>query len=140
MPAREFGISPKITPDCRTSLTKWRYEQSADCAGGARMRRHAERAGHPIGDADDDIYGQVTQGERQEIWASGQQSCQTLDRAFESNPPLKSDDVVAVIEGYRAEGWDLESASDITWESVEGRCPEYLDAVKRAVRTYGDPS
>jgi hypothetical protein len=94
----------------------------------------------PIGDADDDIYGLVTQGERQEIWSSGQQSCQTLDRAFESNPPLKSDDVIAVIEGYRAEGWDLESASDITWESVEGRCPEYLDAVKRAVRTYGDPS
>lgn len=41
---------------------------------------------------------------------------------------------------YRAKGWDLESASDIVWESVEGRCPEYLDAVKRAVRSYGDPS
>ena len=94
----------------------------------------------PIGDADDDVYGLVTPGERQEIWASGLQSCQTLDLAFESNPPLKSDDVIAVIEGYRAEGWDLESANDITWESVKGRCPEYLDAVKRAVRTYGDPS
>lgn len=94
----------------------------------------------PIGDADDDVYGLVTQGERQEIWASGMQTCQTLDEAFESNPPLKSDDVIAVIESYRAEGWDLESANDITWEAVEGRCPEYLDAVKRAVRTYGDAS
>lgn len=94
----------------------------------------------PVGDSDDDIYGLVTQGERQEIWASGLQTCQTLDVAFESNPPLKSDDVVAVIEDYRAKGWDLESANDITWEAVEGRCPEYLDAVKRAIRTYGDPS
>jgi hypothetical protein len=45
-----------------------------------------------------------------------------------------------VIESYRAQGWDLESANDIIWESVEGRCPEYFDAVRRAVRTYGDPS
>jgi hypothetical protein len=34
----------------------------------------------------------------------------------------------------------MESAGDIVWESVEGRCPEYLDAAKRAMRTFGDPS
>ena len=72
--------------------------------------------------------------------APGQRNCVTLDQAFESSPPLGSQDVIAVIERYRAQGWDLESANDIVWESVEGRCPEYLDAVKRAVRTYGDPS
>lgn len=64
----------------------------------------------------------------------------TLDQAYESSPPVGSDDVVALIESYRAQGWDVESDSDIVWESVEGRCPEYLDAVKRAVRSYGDPS
>ena len=64
----------------------------------------------------------------------------TLGQAYESSPPVKSDDAVSVIEGYRDQGWDPESANDIVWESVEGRCPEYLDAVKRAVRTYGDPS
>ena len=63
-----------------------------------------------------------------------------LDQAYESSPPLTSQDVIAVIEVYRAQGWDLESANDIVWESVEGRCPEYLDAVKRAVRSDSDPS
>jgi hypothetical protein len=94
----------------------------------------------PIGDDELDVYGLVTPGERQEIWASGQSTCVALDQAYEKSPPLNSDDVIAVIEGYQAEGWDRESASDIVWESVEGRCPEYLDAVKRAVRSYGDPS
>ena len=94
----------------------------------------------PIGDTEDDIYGLFTPGEKQEVWASGQRTCVTLDQAYESSPPLTSQGVIPVIEGYRAEGWDLESANDIVWESVEGRCPEYLDAVKRAVRTYGDPS
>lgn len=57
-----------------------------------------------------------------------------------TSPRLTSQDVITVIEGYRTHGWDLESASDTVWESVKRRCPEYLDAVKRAARSYGDPS
>jgi len=103
-------------------------------------------AGAPIASADptddgyDNIFGLITPDEQQEISANGQSNCVTLDHAYESSPPLTSQDVITLIEGYRAKGWDLESANDIVWESVEGRCPEYLDAVKRAVRTYGDPS
>ena len=67
----------------------------------------------PIGDAEHDVYGLFTPGEQQEVWASGQGTCVTLDRVYESSPPVKSDDVVSVIEGYRAKGWDLESANDI---------------------------
>ena len=37
----------------------------------------------------------------------------TLDQAYESSSSVNSDDVVAVTEDYRAQGWDLESASDI---------------------------
>lgn len=94
----------------------------------------------PGEDGYDDVYGLVTPDEQQEIWANGQRNCVTLDRAYEASPPLTSQDVISVIESYRAQGWDVESAGDIIWESVEGRCPEFLDAVKRAVRTYGDPS
>jgi hypothetical protein len=97
-------------------------------------------AADPTDDGYDNIFGLITPDEQQEISANGQRNCVTLDQAFENGPPLGSQDVIALIETYRAQGWDLESASDIVWESVEGRCPEYLDAVKRAVRTYGDPS
>lgn len=102
--------------------------------------------GTPVAVADptsgsyDNIFGLVTPDEKQEIWASGQATCVALDQAYEAGPPLTSQGVIPVIENYRAQGWDLESANDIVWESVEGRCPEYLDAVKRAVRSYGDPS
>jgi hypothetical protein len=94
----------------------------------------------PTDDGYDAMYGLVTPDEKQEIWASGQATCVALDQAYESSPPLTSKGVAPVSEGYRAQCWDLESTSDIVWESVEGRCPEYLDAVKRAVRAYGDPS
>lgn len=94
----------------------------------------------PTPDDYDDVYGLITPDEKQEIWASGNATCVALDRAYEAGPPLTSSGVIPVIESYRARGWDLESAGDIVWEAVEGRCPEYLDAVKRAVRSYGDPS
>ncbi|MCW2511559.1 MAG: hypothetical protein JWR11_601 [Mycobacterium sp.] len=94
----------------------------------------------PGQDGYDDVYGLITADEEQEIWANGHRNCVTLDRAMEASPPLTSKNIISVIESYRAQGWDVESASDIVWESVKGRCPEYLDAVKRAVRTYGDPS
>jgi hypothetical protein len=55
--------------------------------------------------------------------ANGQSNCVTLDQAYESGPPLTSQDVISVIEGYRAHGWDLESASDTVWESVEWSLP-----------------
>ena len=96
---------------------------------------NAKASADPVGDADDDIYGLVTPGEQQEIWANGQRNCVILDQKGGT-----TDAVGALIDQYQAEDWDLESASDIVWESVQGRCPEYLDAVKRAVRTYGDPS
>ena len=91
-------------------------------------------------DSYDNIYGLLTPDEKQEIPASGHATCVALDQAHEASPPLSAQGVVGVIEGFRAQGWDLESSSDIVWEQVEARCPEYLDAVKRAVRTYGDPS
>jgi hypothetical protein len=94
----------------------------------------------PTNDDYENIFGLVTPDEEREIWVSGQATCVELDRADEASPPLTTQGVIPVIEGYRAEGWDLESANDIVWESVEGRCPDYLEAVKRAVRSYGDPS
>jgi hypothetical protein len=94
----------------------------------------------PADDSYDNIFGLITPEEKQEIWANGQATCVALDRAYEASPPLTSQGVIPVVEDYRAQGWDLESANDIVWESVEGRCPEYLDAVKRALRSYGDPS
>ena len=94
----------------------------------------------PTDDGYDNIYGLLTPDEKQEIQTSGHSTCIALDQAHEANPPLSAQSVVEVIEGFRAQGWDLESASDIVWEQVEARCPEYLDAVKRAVRTYGNPS
>ena len=97
-------------------------------------------AADPTNDGYDNIYGLLTPDEKQEIPASGHATCVALDQAHEASPPLSARGVVGVIEGFRAQGWDLESASDIVWEQVEARCPEYLDAVKRAVRTYGDPS
>src|SRR3954469_8098518 len=96
-------------------------------------------AADPTDDVYNDIFGLITADEQQEISANGHSNCVALAQAHESTPPLTSPDVITVIEGYRAQDWDLESASDIVWESVSGRCPEYLDAVKRAVRTYGDP-
>lgn len=97
-------------------------------------------AADPTADSYDNIYGLLTPDEEQEIPASGHATCVALDQAHEASPPLSAQGVVVVIEGFRDQGWDLESASDIVWEQVEGRCPEYIDAVKRAVRTYGDPS
>jgi hypothetical protein len=92
-------------------------------------------AADPTGDADDDIFGLITPNEQQEIWANGQRNRVILDQAGGT-----TDAAGALIDQYQAQGWDLESASDIVWESASGRCPEYVDAVKRAVRTYGDPS
>lgn len=83
----------------------------------------------------DDIYGLITADEAQEISANGWRVCQPLDAT--APRPVTSDDAKAVVEGYIASGWDLESAGDIVWESVEGNCPEYLEPVKRAMRSYG---
>ena len=94
----------------------------------------------PVDDGYDNIYGLLTPDEKQEISASGHATCVALDQANKTSPPLSAQGVVGVIEGFRALAWDLESSSDIVWEQVEARCPEHLDAVKRAVRTYGDPS
>jgi hypothetical protein len=94
----------------------------------------------PVATGDDNIYGLVTPDEQQEIWANGQRNCVTLDGLAESNPPLTSDGVKTVIQSYLDNGWDLESAGDIVWESIEGRCPEYMPQVKIAMRSYGDAS
>jgi hypothetical protein len=76
-------------------------------------------AGVPVASADpgedgyDDIFGLITPDEEQEIWANGQRNCVTLDQAHEASPPLTSQDVTGLVEQYRAQGWDLESAGDI---------------------------
>ena len=79
----------------------------------------------------------ITSDESQEIWANSWRVCVTLDEAIETDPPVTSEHVKDIIEEYRAEGWDLESAGDIVWESVEGRCSEYMPQVQRAMRSYG---
>lgn len=102
------------------------------CAPGA--------AADPVPDGYQNVYGLVTPDEKQEIWANGQANCVTLDRFVDAHSRLTSQGAIDLIADYRSRGWDLESAADIVWESVEGRCPEYLDVIKRAVRSLGDPS
>ncbi|QZH65047.1 hypothetical protein [Mycolicibacterium farcinogenes] len=89
----------------------------------------------PVAHAQPDVFGLITPDEKQEIWQNGQRNCVTLDQTGGT-----ADSVGALIDRYQTEGWDQESAIDIVWESVEGRCPEYVDTVKRVARTYGDPS
>jgi hypothetical protein len=94
----------------------------------------------PTALADDDnpdVYGFITPVEQQEISANGNENCVALDHVSEDRPPVTSESVRGLVEGYRAKGWDLESAGDIVWESVEGRCPGYLDQVKQAMSSYG---
>jgi hypothetical protein len=91
----------------------------------------------PPAEADEpDIYGDVTSDEAAEIWENGWRNCATLDKALETDPPVTSTHVKGIIESYRAEGWDLESAGDIVYESVEGGCPEYMPQVQLAMRSY----
>ena len=89
----------------------------------------------PAAHAQPDVFGLITDDESQEIWANGQRNCVILDQGGGT-----ADSVGALIDRYQTEGWDQESAIDIVWESAEGRCPEYVDTVKRVARTYGDPS
>ena len=91
----------------------------------------------PVASGDDDIYGLITPDERQEIQANGQRICVRLDQAAEASAPLTAPAVRTVVDNYVADGWDLESAGDIVWESVEGRCPEYMPQLKAAMRSYG---
>lgn len=99
-----------------------------------------QAAADPVPDQFENVYGLLTPDEKQEIWTAGRTNCVALDRFVDANSKLTTQGVVDLITAYRNRGWDLESASDIAWESVEARCPEYLDVVKRAVRTLGDPS
>lgn len=55
-------------------------------------------------------------------------------------PGSGKNSVGALIDRYQTEGWDQQSSIDIVWESVTRRCPEYLGAMKKAARTYGDSS
>lgn len=89
----------------------------------------------PTASASPDVFGLITPDETQEIWANGQRNCVILDQAGGT-----VDSVGALIDRYQSEDWDQESSIDIVWESVTGRCPEYLPQMKQAARTYGDPS
>ncbi|SUA31640.1 Uncharacterised protein [Mycolicibacterium fortuitum] len=89
----------------------------------------------PAAQAQPDVFGLITDDEKQEIWSNGQRNCVILDQA--GGTP---DSVGSLIDRYQSEGWDQESSIDIVWESAESRCPEYVDTVKRVARTYGDPS
>lgn len=123
-------------PDMKRSMTAFLALAFVGLSGSSAAIAIAD----PGPDDFDNIYGLLTPDEEREIPVSGRATCVSLDQAHEADPPLSAADVMGVIEGFRGQGWDLESASDIVWEQVEGRCPEYLDAVKRAVRAYGDPS
>ncbi|MGU3499618.1 hypothetical protein [Mycobacterium sp. C31M] len=96
-------------------------------------------ASDPGPDGYENVYGLYTPDEKQEVWANGQRNCVTIDQAVDSGR-VATDAVRSVIDQYLTAGWDLESSTDIAWESAEGQCPEYMDAVKRAVRSYGDQS
>lgn len=91
--------------------------------------------GAPVANAEPDVFGLITPDEQQEIWANGNRNCVTLDQAGGTDNSIGH-----LIDQYQAQGWDQESSIDIVWESITGRCPEYLGAVKRVARTYGDPS
>ena len=106
-------------------------------AGIAVMFAAALVTGAPAHAEPDNVYGLITDDEREAISEDGWSYCVTLDQAADQHPPPSTNDALAVINSLRNEGWDLESAGDITWESVEGRCPEYIDQVKRAMRTFG---
>ena len=65
------------------------------CVRGLRRSRRGRRGRHlRSGHA----------GEVQEVWASGQGTCVTLDQAYESSSSVNSDDVVAVTEDYPRPG------------------------------------
>ena len=85
-----------------------------------------------------DVYGYLTPAEEQEIAEMGPATCASLDVSHGGAPP-NADSVIPVLEGF-FEMWDLESASDVVWESVEADCPEYLDATKQAIASYGNQS
>lgn len=89
----------------------------------------------PAAQAQPDVFGLITDDEKQEIWQHGQRNCVILDQADGT-----ADSVGALMDRYQTEGWDQESAIDIVWESAKSRCPEYVGTVKRVARTYGDPS
>lgn len=89
----------------------------------------------PVAQAQPNVFGLITDDEKQEIWQNGQRNCVILDQAEGT-----ADSVGALIDRYQSEGWDQESSIDVVWESASSRCPEYVDTVKRVARTYGDPS
>lgn len=90
----------------------------------------------PIAHADEpDVYGLITSDEREEISTNGWQSCETL-RDIAVTREVTSEDARALVEGYLTDGWDLESAGDIVWESVETDCAEYVPLVEAAMQTY----
>lgn len=91
----------------------------------------------PAGADEPDVYGLITSDERQEISSNGWRHCETLDAA---DPPVTPADVNAIIQGYLATGWDVESAGDIVWESVEAGCAEYVPQVEAVMDTYGPMS
>lgn len=82
-----------------------------------------------------DIYGYITSDEQQEISANGWRSCDAL-RAIAGSRAVTQDDARNLVEGYLAAGWDVESAGDIVWESVEAGCGEYGPQVEAAMDTY----
>lgn len=88
--------------------------------------------------ADDEpnVYGLITPDEQQEIWTNGWKNCAKIDQYADGGDESMTA-VQGVIQQYLDAGWDLESAGDIVWESVEGRCSEYMPQVKRAMRAYG---
>lgn len=80
-----------------------------------------------------DVYGLITPDEAVEISANGWRHCGELDRVRETEAPVSYENVIGIVEGYRADGWDQESAGNIVWDSVKDRCSQYLPQVEEAM-------
>lgn len=107
-----------------------------NCAAVAMIAAAAFANAPSAGAEEPDVYGLLTEDEKQEIWENGWKVCVALDQAYEAAPPPTSDDVKVVVDRYLGDGWDLESAGDIVWESVEGGCADYMPQLEIAMRSY----
>jgi hypothetical protein len=82
-----------------------------------------------------DVYGVITPDEARDIAANGASTCAALARSA-STAALTPDDVSLLIDGYLADGWDVESTADILTASVDRGCGQYLPQVSQALSAY----
>jgi len=81
------------------------------------------------------VYGVITPDESREIASGAASTCAALARSA-STAALTPDDVSLLIDGYLADGWDVESTADILTASVDRGCGQYLPQVSQALTAY----